>query len=201
MINMNNKVIFSSLALAGVLALGACNNAANKIKEEEGDKSSQSEQSQASSQQNDAQQSDAQQQARQQQQQKMEQQMKEQREQQIKAQDVSSDGNPQFEFSKEKHDFGKIQEGTVAKHDFEFTNTGDAPLVITSAKGSCGCTVPSWPREPIAPGESGKIHVEFNSSDRTGNQTKQVTLTANTTPNKKILRINAQVQPQGGENQ
>lgn len=189
---MNRKVIFGSLALVGIFALSSCNNAANKIKEEE---SNQTEQSQASSENN------AQQQARQQQQQKMEQQMKQQREQQIKAQDVSSDGNPQFNFSEEKHNFGKIQEGTVAKHDFEFTNTGDAPLVITSAKGSCGCTVPSWPREPIAPGESGKIHVEFNSSNRTGTQTKQVTLTANTTPNKKILRINAQVQPQGGNNQ
>jgi hypothetical protein len=55
--------------------------------------------------------------------------------------------------------------------------------------------VPSWPREPIAPGETGKIHVEFNSNGRTGNQTKTVTLSSNTVPNKKVLRISAQVNP------
>jgi len=102
---------------------------------------------------------------------------------------------PSFSFNEENHDFGAIEEGVIAKHDFEFTNTGDAPLIITNASGSCGCTVPSWPREPIAPGETGKIHVEFNSNGRTGNQTKTVTLSSNTVPNKKVLRISAQVNP------
>jgi len=106
---------------------------------------------------------------------------------------------PEFSFSEENHDFGSIEEGTLAKHDFTFTNTGEAPLIITSASGSCGCTVPSWPREPIAPGETGTIHVEFNSNGRPGNQQKTVTLNANTVPNKKILRISAQVSPKATE--
>ncbi len=112
---------------------------------------------------------------------------------------VSQEGQPVFSFETERHDFGTISEGTVARHDFVFTNTGDAPLIITNASGSCGCTVPTWPREPIAPGEQGTIKVEFNSTNRTGAQTKQVTLTANTVPNKKILRIQAQVEAKEGE--
>lgn len=102
---------------------------------------------------------------------------------------------PEFKFEQENHDFGTIEEGTIAKYDFEFTNTGEAPLIISNASGSCGCTVPQWPREPIAPGETGIIHVEFNSNGRPGNQTKTVTLNANTMPNKKVLRINAMVNP------
>jgi len=102
---------------------------------------------------------------------------------------------PKFSFEKENHDFGTIEEGTIAKYDFEFTNTGEAPLIISNASGSCGCTVPQWPREPIAPGATGIIHVEFNSNGRPGNQAKTVTLNANTMPNKQILRINAMVNP------
>lgn len=121
----------------------------------------------------------------------------------VDASTVEAEGSPKFSFEEEQHNFGKIDEGTVAKHDFTFTNTGDSPLIITNAKGSCGCTVPEWPREPIQPGETGTIHVEFNSRGRTGNQTKQVTLNANTVPNTKVLRIQAQVIPtakeEGGE--
>lgn len=107
----------------------------------------------------------------------------------------NAQGTPAFAFDEEAYDFGQIPEGEVAKHDFKFTNSGDAPLIISSASGSCGCTVPQWPREPIAPGETGIIHVEFNSNGRAGSQTKQVTLSANTVPNSKILQITAQVEP------
>lgn len=106
---------------------------------------------------------------------------------------VDGEGSPQFSFAEETHDFGEIEEGTVAKHDFTFKNTGDAPLIITNAQGSCGCTVPEWPREPIAPGEEGTIHVEFNSAGRAGNQQKEVKLQANTNPNTFVLKITAQV--------
>ncbi len=111
----------------------------------------------------------------------------------VDASTVENTGSPSFSFSEENHDFGVIDEGTVAKHDFVFTNTGDAPLIITNAQGSCGCTVPDWPREPIAPGADGIIHVEFNSQGRAGNQSKQVTLSANTVPNTLVLNISAQV--------
>lgn len=102
-------------------------------------------------------------------------------------------GTPIFAFAEEKFDFGNIDEGTVAKHTFEFTNTGDAPLIIYNAQGSCGCTVPDWPREAIAPGATGEIKVSFNSAGRVGVNNKQVTLTANTVPNKRIINITSNV--------
>lgn len=108
---------------------------------------------------------------------------------------VTGEGTPVFAFTEENHNFGTIEEGVKAEYDFEFTNTGDAPLIITNAQGSCGCTVPSPPKDPIAPGETGKIHVSFNSAGRPGNQQKTVTLNANTVPPTKVLRISAQVTP------
>ena len=102
-------------------------------------------------------------------------------------------GTPVFEFAEEKFDFGVINEGDVAKHTFTFKNTGDAPLIIYNAQGSCGCTVPEWPREAIAPGATGEIQVSFNSAGKPGANNKQVTLTSNTVPNKRILNISANV--------
>ncbi len=101
---------------------------------------------------------------------------------------------PSFKFTKEQHDFGKIKEGDVVEYDFTFTNDGDAPLIITSAKGSCGCTVPDWPKEPIGIGESGKIKVKFDSNKKPGIQNKTVTLTANTFPQQTKLQIKANVE-------
>ncbi len=111
---------------------------------------------------------------------------------------VEAEGTPTFTFAEETYDFGDITDGDVVEHDFTFKNTGNAPLIITNAEGSCGCTVPQWPREPIAPGEEGLIKVSFNSTGKTGNQTKEVKLYANTVPNIKMLRISAQVQPKAG---
>lgn len=166
------KAIFALTALA-MLGFTSCDNAASKIRESE------SEASASNAQNTNANKAETNFQAN-------------QNNQQI---DVDPENAPAFSFEKESHDFGVIKEGEVAKTDFTFTNTGKTPLIITNASGSCGCTVPQWPREPIAPGESGTIHVEFNSQGKPGNQTKQVTLTANTVPNKKILRISAQVTP------
>ncbi|MDX5447661.1 MAG: DUF1573 domain-containing protein [Bacteroidota bacterium] len=106
---------------------------------------------------------------------------------------VSQEGTPEFSFEEEFHDFGEIQEGKVVEHVFVFTNTGDSPLIISNARGSCGCTVPQWPNEPIAPGDKGEIRVSFNSAGRSGQQDKQVTLTANTVPNTKVLKITSTV--------
>ena len=79
------------------------------------------------------------------------------------------------------------------KYSFSFTNSGNEPLKISNAKGSCGCTVPNWPKEPILPGESGKIDVVFRpSKGQAGSkQTKTVTVSANTTPENTILKITA----------
>lgn len=106
---------------------------------------------------------------------------------------VQSQDAPEFSFEEVFHNFGDIQEGEVVTHIFSFENSGNAPLVITSAQGSCGCTVPVWPREPIAPGEKGSIEVTFNSKNRGGRQDKTVTLTANTVPNTKVLKITSNV--------
>ncbi|MEL6536840.1 MAG: DUF1573 domain-containing protein [Bacteroidota bacterium] len=101
---------------------------------------------------------------------------------------------PTFNFEETSFDFGTIQEGTKAVHIFKFTNQGEAPLLISEAQGSCGCTVPSYPKEPIPVGGTGEIRVEFNSQGRTGNQQKFVSLTANTNPSITRLSIKAEVE-------
>jgi hypothetical protein len=93
------------------------------------------------------------------------------------------------------HDFGTLDEGDVVTHVFTFTNAGDEPLIIDNCKGSCGCTVPQWPKEPIAPGATGDIEVKFNSKGKKNNQTKRVTINANTDPAQTILTIRAFVNP------
>ena len=104
-------------------------------------------------------------------------------------------GGPRFKFDKTEHDFGTINEGDVVETVFAFTNVGKSELIITSAKGSCGCTVPEWPKEPIMPGEAGEIKVKFNSYRKPNLQQKQITLRTNTEGGKEILKIRAQVTP------
>ena len=101
-----------------------------------------------------------------------------------------------MEFPETTFDFGEVDEGEKVSHVYKFTNTGSEPLVISNAKGSCGCTVPKWPKNPIAPGETGDILVEFNSKGKTGKQTKRVTITANTDPAQTFLTITGQVNKQ-----
>lgn len=100
-----------------------------------------------------------------------------------------------IQFEKTKHDFGKMDEGDRPKTVFNFTNTGNEPLVIGSAVASCGCTVANWPRGPIAPGESSRIDVEFDSKKKSGEVTKTVTVTSNTIPPKHVLTIRGTVIP------
>jgi|TARA_B110000093_G_scaffold71054_1_gene77239 hypothetical protein len=100
---------------------------------------------------------------------------------------------PEIVFEEEFHDFGEINEGLVAEHVFSFKNEGEGPLIISNAQGSCGCTVPVWPRQPIAPGATGEIKVSFNSTGRAGKQDKRVTLTTNAVPQTKVLNITSTV--------
>ncbi|MDH3322102.1 MAG: DUF1573 domain-containing protein [Flavobacteriaceae bacterium] len=104
-------------------------------------------------------------------------------------------GGAKFNFDKIEHDFGVINEGDIVETVFKFTNSGKSELIITSAKATCGCTVPEWPKEPIMPGESGEIKVKFNSSRKPNLQQKQITLVTNTSNGKEILKIKAQVTP------
>ncbi len=108
---------------------------------------------------------------------------------------LTSASVPVFLFEKESHDFGDMKEGDVGTTEFIFTNEGEVPLIISSAQGSCGCTVPEYSNAPIGPGEEGMITVRFNSTGKPGNQTKTVTLSANTIPNTKVLTITAKVEP------
>jgi hypothetical protein len=96
-------------------------------------------------------------------------------------------------FEETTFDFGDVDEGEMVTHLYKFTNTGKEPLVIKDAKGSCGCTVPKWPKTPIPPGEKGEIQVEFNSKGKPGKQTKRVTINANTDPAQTFLTISGNV--------
>lgn len=110
--------------------------------------------------------------------------------------DEAAKAVPVMTFEKAEHDFGTIEQGTPQETSFKFTNTGNAPLIITDAKSSCGCTVPNPPKDPIAPGESSELVVKFNGSGQ--NQvTKTITVTANTAKGSELLRIKAFVNPKG----
>ncbi|NAS11219.1 DUF1573 domain-containing protein [Poritiphilus flavus] len=109
--------------------------------------------------------------------------------------DEAAKNLPVMTFDKSEHDFGTIEQGTPQETTFSFTNTGNAPLIITNATSSCGCTVPQYPKNtPIAPGETGELLVKFNGSGQ--NQvTKTVTVSANTEKGSELLRIKAFVTP------
>ena len=100
---------------------------------------------------------------------------------------------PEITFEEEEYDFGTIQKGENVEHVFKFTNTGRAPLVITNATSSCGCTVPDAPKEPIAPGETAEMTVKYNGSGN-GQVTKTVTVSANTEKGKEQVKIKAFVE-------
>ena len=87
-----------------------------------------------------------------------------------------------IEFEEEEFDFGETKEGGIIKHTFKFTNKGTVPLIITDARSTCGCTVPTWPKQPIAPGNSAAIDVRFDTKNKRKEQKKFITITANTYP-------------------
>jgi hypothetical protein len=108
---------------------------------------------------------------------------------------VPADGKyPEMVFEEVEHDFGTIQQGDKPSYVFEFENTGEADLVITSARGSCGCTVPEYPKTPIKAGESGKIKVSFDSKGKSGKTAKTVTILCNTKEGNKILKIKSNIE-------
>jgi hypothetical protein len=100
---------------------------------------------------------------------------------------------PVIKFADTEHDFGRIIEGETVSYTFNFTNNGKSDLIIAEVSTSCGCTVPSYPKTPIRPGESGTIKVAFNSIGRRGFQNKNIVVVSNTQPNTTVIRIKAQV--------
>ena len=99
-----------------------------------------------------------------------------------------------IEFNKEVHDYGNIKYGGEPYCSFEFKNTGDEPLIISNAKGSCGCTVPQYPKEAIKKGGKGVIKVTFNSAGKMGMQDKTVTITSNAKNSPVILHLKGTVE-------
>jgi hypothetical protein len=91
-------------------------------------------------------------------------------------------------FEKELHDYGTIDQGANGVFEFKFTNTGKEPLIISEARGSCGCTVPQWPKEPIVPGAKSSIKVSYDTK-RVGAFNKTVTITSNAKSGTKVLSI------------
>ena len=108
--------------------------------------------------------------------------------------EAATTGGAQIEFESETIDYGTIEHNSDGVRQFRFTNTGTEPLVIKSAKGSCGCTVPTWPKEPINPGESGEIEVKY-ATNRVGSFRKTVTLTTNVEGASKVLTVKGNVLP------
>ncbi|GAB4256469.1 MAG: hypothetical protein Kow0027_23600 [Saprospiraceae bacterium] len=95
-------------------------------------------------------------------------------------------------------DYGEIVQGADPLREFKFTNVGTEPLIISNAKGSCGCTVPKWPKDPILPGESATIEVRYDTN-RIGPFQKTVTLTTNEATPTHVLKIKGKVNPKPKE--
>ena len=106
-----------------------------------------------------------------------------------------SAGSASISFDKEEYNFGTVKEGEIVKTTFIVTNTGKGDLVITNAQATCGCTIPVWPKEAIAPGKTGEIQVSFNTNGKPNKQSKSITLTTNTTKGREILKISGMVTP------
>lgn len=100
---------------------------------------------------------------------------------------------PDIKFAEETHDFGRITQGEKVAFGFKFKNTGGANLIISSANGSCGCTIPEYPKKPILPGEEAIINVVFASEGKSGVVEKSVTIVTNCEPSTKIIYIKANI--------
>ena len=100
-----------------------------------------------------------------------------------------------MDFDKMSYDFGTIKEGEKVETAFVFTNNGETDLLITRAQGTCGCTVPDYPKTPIKPGEKATMTVSFNSAGKAGMNNKAVRISANTKTGTEMLSIKVNVTP------
>ena len=113
-----------------------------------------------------------------------------------KERDAKSSYEPAvISFDKTEFNFGTVNEGDIVDVEFDVTNTGNTDLVITKAQPSCGCTVPSWPKEPIKPGETSKVVAKFNTAGKPGRAVKAITLITNTAKGREVLTIKGTVTP------
>lgn len=109
------------------------------------------------------------------------------------AEGTSNSSLPDIKFEEETHDFGRITQGEKVTTAFKFKNTGGTNLIISSATGSCGCTIPDYPKKPILPGEEATVNVVFASEGKSGVVEKSVTLVTNCEPSTKIIYIKANI--------
>lgn len=100
-----------------------------------------------------------------------------------------------MEFAEVSFDFGEVAEGEVVAHVYRFKNVGKVPLLISGARSTCGCTVPEWPRDPIPPGEEGEITVRFNTAGKNNQQSKPISIFANTYPSTTKVFLTGIVRP------
>ncbi|MES2733745.1 MAG: DUF1573 domain-containing protein [Bacteroidota bacterium] len=105
----------------------------------------------------------------------------------------------ELKFKSDLHDFGNVEEGVQASYKFEFTNTGKEPVIISNVQASCGCTTPSWTKEPVLPGKTGEIMASFNSTGRPGTFNKTVTVTSNAANPSQVLTLKGNVNPKAAK--
>ncbi|MBR4838516.1 MAG: DUF1573 domain-containing protein [Bacteroidales bacterium] len=110
------------------------------------------------------------------------------------AQGNSNSKEPKIEFVVTDHDFGKMIQGEQVSFSYKFTNTGNAPLIISAVEKTCGCTDTRFPKDPIKPGESGAISITYDSKGHKGFQNKRIIVKANTNPSETILKFKARVE-------
>lgn len=115
----------------------------------------------------------------------------------VSAENTDTTNMAKIVFDETVFDFGEVDEGAIIEHTFKFTNTGKAPLLITGARSTCGCTIPEWPKEPIPPGEVGELNVVFKTEGKKERQRKPVTVSANTFPGLTEVFVQGYVHPKG----
>jgi hypothetical protein len=96
-------------------------------------------------------------------------------------------------FAEQSYDFGTVVEGPQITHDFKIRNEGKEPLILSNVHASCGCTVPTWPREPILPGKESVVSATYNTSGRPGHFSKTITIESNATGGKNVVTITGEV--------
>jgi hypothetical protein len=100
---------------------------------------------------------------------------------------------PILTFTEQSYDFGTVVEGPQITHDFKIKNEGKEPLILSNVHASCGCTVPTWPKEPILPGKESVISATYNTSGRPGHFSKSITIESNSNGGNKIINITGEV--------
>ena len=107
--------------------------------------------------------------------------------------EISDEQKPVLTFDKDAFEFGVVNEGNVVTHTYEFTNTGNTPLILQAVQVSCGCTTPEYSKAPIAPGKKGKVKIAFDSAGQLGKQHKIVTVTSNALTRHTLLHLRGEV--------